>query len=102
MPQPPMNIAQRILTRPQHTAVVIQKKLTARVVFSGGCGFLLTSPIFVFGDFLQELGTRVAFLEMMFVRYEVRYLVRISLRAACERRESERKLMNADARQTHG
>src|SRR3989344_8635965 len=101
MPQPPMNIAQRILTRPQHTVAVIQKQLTARVVFCGGCGFLLTSSIFVLRHLFQEFRARVALLEMMFVRYEVRYLVRIPLRRARERGKSERQLMNADARQTY-
>src|SRR3989344_4818198 len=101
MPQPPMNIAQRILTLPQYTVVVIQKKLTARVVFGGGCGFLLPSPIFVLRHLFQEFRARVALLEMVFVRYEVRYLVRIPLRSACERGESERQLMNADAGQTY-
>ena len=92
-----MNIAQRILTRPQHTVVVIQKKLTARVVFSGGCGFLLTSPIFMLRHLFQKLRARIAFLEVVFVGDEVCYLVRIPLRAACECRESERQLINEGA-----
>src|SRR3989344_8891261 len=55
----------------------------------------------MFRALLQELRACIAFFEMMFVRHEVRHLMRVPFRLACERRERERKLVNTNTRQAH-